>query len=166
MYVHIHIAHLHHTTLCVCVRTCVCYTAGNNLVIEDYVLFSCVVHAYKKTVHSMCDWCPLVKTACTHSLYRHVIGVVCSSVWCLCVCKNVHIQVCVAHSENTPDASHLTSSSCRDWLLARHGNMDQRKLMLDQPRHRSIFCRCCALATPDNTLHQSSVVGYMCKTIQ
>ena len=46
---------------------------------------------------NMCDWCQLVKTACTHSLCRHVIGVVCSCVWCLCVCTNVHItvQVCV-----------------------------------------------------------------------
>ena len=31
---------------------------------------------------------------------------------------------------------------------------------------RSIFCRCWALATLDDTLHQSSVVDYMCKTIQ
>ena len=114
----------------------------------------------------MCDWCQLVKPACTHSLCRHVIGVVCSSVWCLCVCKNVHIHVCVAHTENTPDASHHTTSSCRDWLLARHGKMDWRKLMSGQTMCRPIFCRCCALATLDDTLHRSSVVGYMCKTIQ
>ena len=38
--------------------------------------------------------------------------------------------------------------------------------MSDTPRCRSIFCRCCALATLDDTLYQSSVVGYMCKTIQ
>ena len=137
----------------------------------------CLVNAYKKAVCSMCDWCQLVKPACTHSLCRHVIGAVCSSAWCVCVCKNVHIQVCVVHSENTPDASHNTYSSCRDWLLARHGKMDWRKLMSDSPKCRSIvmsdlprrryiFCRCCALATLDDTLHQSSVVGYMCKTIQ
>ena len=84
----------------------------------------------------------------------------------VCVCKNVHIQVCVAHPENTPDALHLTNSSCRDWLLVRHGKMDWRKFMSDMSRNRSIFCRCCALATLDDTLHQSSVVGYMCKTIQ
>ena len=126
----------------------------------------CLVNAYKKAVCSMCDWCQLVKPACTHSLCRHVIGAVCSSVWCVCVCKNVHIQVCVVHSENTPDASHLTNSSCRDWLLARHGKMNWRKLMSDLFRNRSIFCRCCALATLDDTLQQSSVVGYMCKTIQ
>ena len=84
----------------------------------------------------------------------------------VCVCKNVHIQVCVAHPENTPDASHATNSSCRDWLLVRHGKMDWRKSMSDSPRCRFIFCRCCALATLDDTLYQSSVVGYMCKTLQ
>ena len=97
----------------------------------------------------------------------------------VCVCKNVHIQVCAAHPDNTPDAPHHTSSSCRDWLLARHSKMDWRKLMLDLSRdgslhplisklarYKSIFCKCCALATLDDTLDQSSVVGYMCKTIQ
>ena len=75
--------------------------------------------------------------------------------------------MCVAHPENTPDASHITYSSCRDWLLARHGKMDWRKLMSDLPSwYRSILCRCCALATLDDTLHKSSVVDYMCKTIQ
>ena len=78
----------------------------------------------------------------------------------------IYVQVCVAHPENTPDAPHLTASSCRDWLLARHGKMDWRKLMSDSPRSRSILCRYCALATLDDTLHQSSVVDYMCKTIQ
>ena len=79
----------------------------------------------------------------------------------------IYVQVCVAHPENTPDASHDTPSSCREWLLARHGNMDWRKSMSDLPScSRFIFCRCCALATLDDTLHQSSVVGYMCKTIQ
>ena len=38
--------------------------------------------------------------------------------------------------------------------------------MLDFLRNRFIFCRCCALATLDDTLYQSSVVDYMCKTIQ
>ena len=143
--------------MCVCVCVCVLdcwYEDGNRS------------QTYKKTVHSMCDWCQLVKLHGTHSLCRHVIGVVCSSVWCLCACKNVHIQVCVAHPENTPDASHHTISSCRDWLLVRLARHDWRKLMSDSPSCRFIFCRCCALATLDDTLHQSSVVGYMCKTIQ
>ena len=150
--------------MCVCVSG----TAGIKMVNgwRLCVLFSCVVHAYKKTVCSMCDWCPLVKTAGRHSLCRHVIGVLCSSVWCLCVCKNVHVQVFVACPENTPDASHLTNSSCRDWLLVRLARHDWRMLMSDLSKRRSIFCRCCALATLDDTLHQSSVVGYMCKTIQ
>ena len=152
--------------VCVCVCACVCvldwYEDGNRR------------QTYKKTVRSMCDWCQLVKTACTHSLCRHVTGVVCSSVWCLCVCKK----------EDTPDSLHHTTSSCRDWLLVRLARHDWRKLMSnlselsssckmdrmmymsDQARSRSIFCRCCALATLDDTLHQSSVVGYMCKTIQ
>ena len=107
-----------------------------------------------------------LKTACTHSLSRHVIGVVCSSVWCLCACKNVHTQLCVAHPENTPDASHVTASSCKDWLVARLGKMDWRSLMSDLPRDRFIFRRCCALATLDDTLNQSWVVSYMCKTIE
>ena len=45
--------------------------------------------------------CKLVKTACTHSLCRHVMDVVCSSVWSLCVCKNVHMQVCALHTLRT-----------------------------------------------------------------
>ena len=70
------------------------------------------------------------------------------------------------HSENTPDASHPTASSCREWLLARHGKMDGRNLMLDLSRYNSILCSCCALVTLDDTLHQSSVADYMYKTIQ
>ena len=131
--------------MCVCVCVLDCWYEDSNR-----------SQTYKKTVCSMCDWCQLVKTACTHSLCRHVIGVVCSSMWFLCACKN----------EDTPDASHHTASSCRDWLLVRHGKMDWRKLMSDSSRSRSILCRSCALATLNDTLHQSSVVGYMCKTIQ
>ena len=79
----------------------------------------------------------------------------------------IYVQVCVAQPENTPDAAHDTTSSCRDWLLVRHGRMDWRKSMSDLPSwSRSIFCRYCALATLDDTLHQSSAVGYMCKTLQ
>ena len=59
-----------------------------------YLVFMCCA-CTQEDVRSMCDWCQLVKTACTHSLYRHVIGVVCSSVWCLCVCKNVHTYTSV-----------------------------------------------------------------------
>ena len=78
----------------------------------------------------------------------------------------IHVQVCVAHTENTPDSIHDTNSSCRDWLLVRLARHDWRKLMSYTSRCRSIFCRCCALATLDDTLPQSSVVGYMCKTIR
>ena len=47
------------------------YVHGTN----NLKLTVCLVNAYKKTVCSMCDWCQLVKPACTHSLCRHVIGV-------------------------------------------------------------------------------------------
>ena len=83
-----------------------------------------------------------------------------------CVCQSLHIQECVAHPENTPDAPNVINSSCGDWLLVRHSKMDWRKLMSNSPSCKYILCRCCALATLDDTLHQSSVVGYMCKTIQ
>ena len=96
--------------MCVCVCVCVCVsgTAGIKMVNgwRLCVLFSCVVHAYKKTVRSMCDWCQLVKTACTHSLCRHVIGVVCSSVWCLCAYTNVHIRY-------TSQVTYSFPRSCR-----------------------------------------------------
>ena len=82
------------------------------------------------------------------------------------MCENVRMQVCVTHPENTPDASHFTSSSCRDWLLLRIDRHDCRKLMSESARDRSTFCRCCAVATLEATSHQSSVVGYKCKTIQ
>ena len=75
--------------VCVYVCVCVCWTAGTKMVIEDR-------HTRRQYVACVIG-IKLVKTACTHSLCRHVIGVVCSSGWCLCVCKIVHIQVCVAH---------------------------------------------------------------------
>ena len=53
-----------------------------------------VRHTRRQYVACVIGACQLVKTACTHSFCWHVIGVVCSSVWCLCGCKNVHIQVC------------------------------------------------------------------------
>ena len=80
--------------------------------------------------------------------------------------RTVSIQVCLAHPENTPDTSYDTNSSCRDLLLVRLARHDWRKSVSCSPRCRYIFCRCCALATLDDTLHQSSVVGYMCETIQ
>ena len=77
------------------------------------------------------------------------------------VCKGV------AQPENTPDALHATESVCRDWLCLRLDRHDLRKLMSESLRiSRSTFCRCCAVATLEATLDQSSVVGYKCKTIQ
>ena len=37
---------------------------------------------------SMCGWRLLVKTACTYLPCGHVIGAVCSGMWCLCACVN------------------------------------------------------------------------------
>ena len=76
------------------------------------------------------------------------------------------MQVCAAHPENTPDALQHTFSSCRDWLLLRLDRHDCRKLMSESLSSRSTFCRCCAVATLEATLHQSSVVSYKCRTIQ
>ena len=45
----------------------------------------CVRCAFIQEHSSMCGWCLLVKTACTYLPCGHVIGVVCSDMWCLCV---------------------------------------------------------------------------------
>ena len=47
---------------------------------------ACVISAH---------WLKLYAHTCF--VRRHVIGVACSDVWCVCVCQSVHIQVCVAH---------------------------------------------------------------------
>ena len=109
------------------------------------------------------------------------VGVVCSSMWCFecacactraCFCVCVHLWVwvnvckCVAQPENTPDALHSTESACRDWLLLRLDRHDCRKLMSESVSRSCTFCRCCAVATLESTLHHSSVVGCKCKTIQ
>ena len=86
----------------------------------------------------------------------HMIDALLSSMWF------VHVHECTC----TPDASHPTTSSCRDWLLLRLDRHDCRKLMSEPSRIRCTFSRCCAEATLEDTLHQSSVVGYKCKTIQ
>ena len=107
---------------------------------------------------SMCDWCWLVKTVCTYLPCGHVIG------RCVQVCGvfSVHVHACM----RTPDASHITSSSCRDWLWLRLDRHNCKNLMLECFSRRSTFCRCCAVATLEATLPQSSVVGYKSKTIQ
>ena len=143
-----------------CLRVSVC--------VYVYVCVLCVVHAYKNTVACMCGWCLLVKTACTYLPCGHVIGAVCSGMWCLCVCVCECMQVCAAHPENTPDASHCTNSSCRDWLWLRLDRKGLRKLKLmsESSNHSSTFFRCCAVAKLEDTLDHSSVVGYRCKAIQ
>ena len=138
------------------------YAHGTN----NLKLTVCLVHAYKKAGTCVIG----VDQINQHVRMYLSCGVACPTMWCVCERETVNvllsIQVCVAHPENTPDASHDTNSSCRNWLLARHGRMVWRKFMSDSPRCRPIFCRCCALATLDDTLHQSSVVGYTCKTLQ
>ena len=76
------------------------------------------------------------------------------------------MQVCAAHPENTPDASHFTSSSCRDWLWLRLDRQGLRKLMSESPNRSFTFFSCCAAAKLEDTLDHSSVVGYKCKAIQ
>ena len=89
-------------------------------------------------------------------MFRHVV--------CVCVCECM--QVCAAHPENTPDASHSTNSSCRDWLLLRLDKQDLRKLMLKPSNASCTFISCCAVAKLEDTLDHSSVVGYRYKAIQ
>ena len=96
---------------CECVRVRLCFVCG-----------ACI-----QEHSSMCGWCLLVKTACTYLPCGHLIGVVCSGMWCVCVCECM--QVCAVHPENTPDASHITNSSCRDWLWLRLDRQGVRKLM-------------------------------------
>ena len=76
------------------------------------------------------------------------------------------MQVCAAHQENTPDASHNTNSSCRDWLWLRLDRQGVRKLMSKPPNCRCTFFSCCAVAKLEDTLDHSSVVGYKSKAIQ
>ena len=101
------------------------------------------------------------------------------TVYCLGGCLHVHVRIkvakvrnmkselcasmCVFGSENTPDALHLASSSCRDRLWLRLDRQDWRKLRSPQPR--CIFFRWCAAAKLDDTLDQSSAVGYKWKEI-
>ena len=87
-------------------------------------------------------------------------GDVCVCVLCVCVSMSECMQVCVVHPENTPDALQFTSSSCRDWLWLRLDRHDCRKLMSDSLSCRCTLGRSCAVATLEDTLHQSSVVGY------
>ena len=75
---------------------CVCVCAG--LLVRIYEDGN-RRQTYKNTVRSMCDWCQLVKTACTRSLCRHVIGVVCSSACCLC--DRTYTSVCCTPREHT-----------------------------------------------------------------
>ena len=80
----------------------------------------------------------------------------------MCEC----MQVCAAHPENTPDASHNTNSSCRDWLWLRLDRQGLRKLTAESLNCRCTFFTCCAVAKLEDTLDHSSVVGYKCKAIQ
>ena len=89
-------------------------------------------------------------------MFRHVV----------CVCVRDCMQVCAAHNENTPDASHNTNSSCRDWLWLRLDRQGLRKLTAESLNCSCTFFTCCAVAKLEDTLDHSSVVGYKCKAIQ
>ena len=147
----------------------------DGMVVNEYnrnIVFVCVCVCVRcaciQEHSSMCGWCLLVKTACTYLPCGHVIGAVCSDMWCACVrvCMCECMQVCAAHPENTPDALHFTNSSCRDWLWLRLDRQSLRKLMSESPNCSSTSFRCCAVAKLEDTLDHSSVVGYKCKAIQ
>ena len=64
------------------------------------------------------------------------------------------------------DNLQVTVNSCRYRLWLRLVKQDRRKLMSEHSSRSSTFLRCCAVAKLEDTLDQSSVVGYKCKAIQ
>ena len=81
---------------------------------------------------------------------------------------NVHVNMYVLTKENMDSLNELqvTDNSCRDWMWRRLDKQDCRKLMSELPSSSFTFLRCCAVAKLEDTLDQSSVVGYKCKAIQ
>ena len=77
---------------CECVHVRLCFVCG--ACIQEH---SC-----------MCGWCLLVKTACTYLPCGHLIGVVCSGMWCVRVCVNA--CKCVLHTLRT-HLMHSTSQT-------------------------------------------------------
>ena len=65
---------------CECVHVCLCFVCG-----------ACI-----QEHSSMCGWCLLVKTACMYLPCGHVIGAVCSGMWCVCACVCECMQVSAA----------------------------------------------------------------------
>ena len=76
----------------------------------------------------------------------------------------VNMYVLTKQNMHSLDSMQVTVNSCRDWMWLRLVRQDCRKLTSSS--HSSTFLRCCALAKLEDTLDQSSVVGYKCKAIQ
>ena len=85
------------------------------------------------------------------------------------VCVNVHMSMHVFSKRIHTHCMHSqsTSNSCRDWLWLRLDRQDRRKLMAESnAAHSPTFLSCCAVAKLEDTLDQSSAVGYKSKAIQ
>ena len=85
--------------------------------------------------------------------FKHVVFV--------CVYKCTYIYKCVLHTLRTHLMHHMTQpvAACRNWLLARHGKMDWRKLMSDQSRFVCVcvsvcVCVVCVCVTIYHVSHQ------------
>ena len=83
--------------------------------------------------------------------------------WIACACE---LYVLTKQKMHSLDDLQLTVNSCRDQLWLRLDRPDCRKLMSESLSTSSTFLRCCAVAKLEDTLDQSSVVGYKCKAIQ
>ena len=76
----------------------------------------------------------------------------------------VNMYVLTKQNMHSLDSLQKTESSRRDRPWLRLVRQDRRKLM--STTISSTFSRCCAVAKLEDTLDQSSVVGYRCKAIQ
>ena len=76
----------------------------------------------------------------------------------------VNMYALTKQNMHSLDSLQKTDNSCRDQLWLRLVRQDCRKLM--STSSSSTFLRCSAVAKLEDTLDQSSVVGYKCKAIQ
>ena len=78
----------------------------------------------------------------------------------------VNMYALTKQNMHSLDSLQKTESSRRDRPWLRLVRQDRRKLMSESLSASSNFLRCCAVAKLEDTLDQSSVVGYKCKAIQ
>ena len=76
----------------------------------------------------------------------------------------VNMYALTKQNMHSLDSLQKTENSRRDRPWLRLVRQDRRKLM--STSISSTFLRCCAVAKLEDTLDQSSVVGYKCKAIQ